>query len=84
MVIELLSNAHNISEMDFGDLPQIWKEVVQNVPFADFHRPKLDLCTNFQKKHRGGGQNILVEIELLGNANDISEMDFGVLPYLWK
>ena len=25
VVIELLNNAHHIREMDFGDLPQIWK-----------------------------------------------------------
>ena len=25
VVVELLNNAHHISEMDFGDLPQIWK-----------------------------------------------------------
>ena len=25
VVMELLSNAHHIREMDFGDFPQIWK-----------------------------------------------------------
>ena len=25
VVMELLNNAHHIREMDFGDLPQIWK-----------------------------------------------------------
>ena len=31
-------------------------------PFADFNRPKLDLCTNLQQKHCIGEQIFLVGI----------------------
>ena len=49
-------------------------------PFADFNRPKLDLCTNLQQKHCTGEQIFL----LLNNAHHIREMDFGDLPQIGK
>ena len=53
-------------------------------PFADFNRPKLDICTNLHKKHCSGEQLILVGMELLCNARQIREMDFRYLPPIWK
>ena len=53
-------------------------------PFADFNRPKLDVCTNLQKKHCIGEQIFLVVMELLHNAHHIREMDLGDLPQIWK
>ena len=52
--------------------------------FAAFNRPKLDICTNLQKKHCSGEQNISVVMELLNNAHHIREMDFSHLPQIWK
>ena len=46
-------------------------------PFADFNRPKLDLCTNLQQKHWIGEQIFLVVMELLNDAHHIREMDLG-------
>ena len=51
-------------------------------PFADFNRPKLDVCTNLQKKHCIVEQIFLVLMELLHNAHHIREMDLGDLPDL--
>ena len=53
-------------------------------PFADFNRPKLDVCTNLQKKHCIVEQIFLVLMELLHNARHIREMDLGDLPQIWK
>ena len=53
-------------------------------PFADFNRPKLDICTNLQKKHCIGEQIFLAGMELLSNAHHIRLMDFGELPQIWK
>ena len=53
-------------------------------PFADFNRPKLDLCTNSQQKHCIGEHIFLVVMELRNNAHHIREMDFGDLPPIWK
>ena len=53
-------------------------------PFADFNRPKLDVCTNLQKKHCIGEQIFLVVMELLHNAHHIRVMDLGDLPHIWK
>ena len=53
-------------------------------PFADFNRPKLDVCTNLQKKHCIGEQIFLVVMELLHNAHHIRKMDLGDLPQIWK
>ena len=47
-------------------------------PFADFNRPKLDVCTNLQKKHCIGEQIFLVLMELLHNAHHIRVMDLGI------
>ena len=52
--------------------------------FAKFNRPKLDLCTNLQKKHCIGEQICLVGMELQSNAHHIRKMDFGDLPQIWK
>ena len=38
---------------------------------AEFKRPKLDICTNLQKKHCSEEQNLLVVMELLSNARRI-------------
>ena len=51
---------------------------------AELNRPKLDICTNLQKRHCNGEQNILVEMELLNNSHHIRELDFGDLPQIWK
>ena len=32
--MELLNNTHHIHQMDFGDLPKIWKYSIQNVPIC--------------------------------------------------
>ena len=53
-------------------------------PFADFNRPKLDICTNLQKKHCSGEQIFLLGMELLNNAHHIRLMDFGDLNQIWK
>ena len=52
--------------------------------FAEFNRPKLDLCTDLKQKHCVGEQTFLVIMELLNNAHHIREMDFGDLPQIWK
>ena len=89
VVMELLNNAHHIREMDLGiwgfasDLEIIYPKAAK-CPFADFNRPKLDLCTNSQQKHCIGEQIFLVVMELRNNAHHIREMDFGDLPPIWK
>ena len=52
--------------------------------FAEFNRPKLDICTNLQKKHCIGEQIFLVVMELLNNAQHIREMDFEDFSQIWK
>ena len=52
--------------------------------FADFNRPKLDICTNIQKKHWIGKKIFLLVMELLNKAHYISHMDFRDLPLIWK
>ena len=52
--------------------------------FAEFNRPKLNLCTNLQKKHSIGEQICLVRMEHQNNAHHIRKMDFGDLPQIWK
>ena len=64
-----------------SDLEIIYKK---RFPFADFNRPKLDVCTNLQKKHCIGEQIFLVVMELLHNAHHIRKMDLGDLPQIWK
>ena len=52
--------------------------------FAEFNRPKLDICTNLQKKHCIGEQIFLVGMELLNNVHHIPQMDFSHLPQILK
>ena len=52
--------------------------------FAEFNRPKLDICTNLQKKQCIGEQIFLAGMELLRNAHHIRKMDLGELPQIWK
>ena len=52
--------------------------------FADFNRPKLDICTYSQQKHCIGEHILLVVMELLNNAHHIREMDFVDFPQIWK
>ena len=52
--------------------------------FAEFNRPKFDICTNLQRKHYIGEQIFLVGMELLINAHHIRQMDFSHLPQIWK
>ena len=52
--------------------------------FAEFNRPKLDICSNLQKKHCIGEQIFLAGMELLSNAHHILQMDFGELPQICK
>ena len=52
--------------------------------FAEFNRPKLNICTNLQKKHCIGEQIFSAGMELLSNANHIRQMDFGELPQTLK
>ena len=47
--------------------------------FADFNRPKLKLYTNLQKKDSNGEQNYVVAKELLTNAHNIQQRDFGIV-----
>ena len=51
---------------------------------AEFNGPKLDICTNLQKKHCIGEQIFLVGMELLNNAHRIREIDFGDYTQIWK
>ena len=44
--------------------------------FAEFNRPKLDICTNLQKKYCIGEQMFLLVMELPNYAHHIREMDF--------
>ena len=52
--------------------------------FADFNRPKLDFCTNLQKKHCVGENTFLEVMELLHNAQHIRKMVCRDLPEIWK
>ena len=52
--------------------------------FAEFNRPKFDICTNLQKKHYIGEQIFLVGMGLLNNAHHIREMEFGDFSQIWK
>ena len=52
--------------------------------FADFNRPKLEICINLQKKRWIGKQFIWVVMELLNKAHHIREMDFSQLSQIWK
>ena len=52
--------------------------------FAEYNRPKLDICTNLQKKHCIRGQIFLLGMELLNNAHHIRKMDLGNFPQIWK
>ena len=52
--------------------------------FAEFNRPKLDICTNLQKKRCIGEQIFLLVLELLDNAHHIRNVDFRDLPQIWK
>ena len=51
-------------------------------PFADFNRPKFNICTNLQKKHSIGNQQFLLIMELLINVHHIRKMDFVDLPQI--
>ena len=50
--------------------------------FADFNRPKVDVCTNLRRKHSSGEQNFVEVMELLNNVHNIREMEFVVLPQI--
>ena len=52
--------------------------------FAEFNRPKLDICTNLQKKHRIGKKIFLLLMDLLNNAHHILQMEFRDMPEIWK
>ena len=52
--------------------------------FAEFNRPKLNICTNLQKKHCIGEQICLVGMEHQHNPHHIRKMDFWDLPQIWK
>ena len=52
--------------------------------FAEFYRPKFGICTNLQKKHCSGEQNLLVVMELLNNVHRIRQMEFGDYTQIWK
>ena len=67
-----------------GICPQFGNNLSKLCPFADFNRPKLDLCTNSQQNPCIGEQIFLVVMELLNNAHHIREMDFRDLPQIWK
>ena len=52
--------------------------------FAEFNRPKLDICTNLQRKHYIGEQIFLAGMELLNNAHHIRQMNLFHLAQIWK
>ena len=52
--------------------------------FAEFNRPKLDKCTNLQKKHCSAEKTFLMGMELLYNTHHIRQMYFGDLPQICK
>ena len=60
------------------------KNLAKMCSFAEFNRPKLDICTNLQKKHCVGEQVFLAGMALLSNARQMREMDFGELPQICK
>ena len=67
-----------------GICPRFGNNLSKLCPFADFNRPKLELCINLQQNPCIGEQIFLVVMELLNNAHHICEMDFGDLPPIWK
>ena len=48
-------------------------------PFADFNRPKLDICINLQKNQCIGEQIFFGGMELLNNTHHILLIDFAGL-----
>ena len=83
--MELLSNAHHIRQMDFGDFSLRFGNILSKMgSFADFNRPKLDICTNLLIKYCIGEAIFLAGMGLLNNAHHIRKMDFGDLPQIWK
>ena len=52
--------------------------------YAEFNQPKLDICTNLQKKRCIGEQIFLVGMELPNNANHIREILFVDFSQIWK
>ena len=69
---------------NLGFCPRFGNNLSKMCPFADFNRPKLDLCSNLQKKHCSVKQKILVLMELLNIAHQIRKMDVGDLPQICK
>ena len=51
---------------------------------AEFNRPKVDICTNLQKKQCIGEQILFGVLELLNSAHHIREMDFRDMPEIWE
>ena len=51
---------------------------------AEFEPTKFYICTNLQKSTLLESKYFLVGMELLGNAQNIREMDFRDLPQIWK
>ena len=64
--------------------PRFENNLITMWPVAEFTIPKLNICTNLQKKYGGGVQNVLVIMELLSNAHNGSEMDFANMSQIWK
>ena len=67
-----------------GNCLRFVNKLYKMCPFPDFNRPRLDICTNLQKKHCIGEQIFLLVMELLNYADHIREMDFRDLPQIWK
>ena len=64
--------------------PRFGNNLSKMCSFADFNRPKLDACTNLQKKHCIGEHTFLVVAELRHDAHHRREMDMGDLPEIFK
>ena len=68
----------------FGICLRFGNNLSKMCSFVEFNRPKLEICTNLQKKHCVGEQIFSAGVELLSNAHHIRRMDFGELPQNWK
>ena len=68
----------------FGICLRFGNNLSKMCSFVEFNRPKLEICTNLQKKHCIGEQIFLLVMELLNNAHHIRQMDFRDLNLIWK
>ena len=68
----------------FGICLRFGNNLSKMCSFAEFNRPKLDICTNLQREHCIGEQIFLARMALLSNVRHMHEMDFVELPQICK